>query len=1029
MNWTEQLTLRDNLYWAWSKVSSMYRSGDAWFDELAIACFEANLDRELAGLAAELRSGSYRPTPLRPLPQPKKATGENEKPVRQTFWVGVRDQVAWVAFVGVVGPTLDRAMPPWSYAYRLHRPVWYEDETDRRIFVRGPYRHTSGRLYRPFPQSWPLYRRHISLTVRAAARIRERPDDMAEEAILDAEEQLGPDDPARLPYLRAEYWSKGTDKVYRGHVDLKKFYPSINITCVLQNMRSLCQEIPDELMTLAEEMATFPLDRSGWPGDELKELGLATSEPPSASDDVFRGLPTGLFVSGFLSNVAMLGLDRTVSEETKARQVAHFRYVDDHTFLAQTLDALIAWIQRYHELLTASGVGPTFHETKIEPESVRRYVQEYVLPGRPDAEKKATTASSDALGELKADMEREAAVDPQFPTPLMTATLAKISDVARAPFVLLDDRGQQQVLQELQFLLAARLPDDEIRDDTRVSFAASRLSRLAAVATHDATDAEASKKGDRFSRLLLRAVVGYPEKLRLWTRALEFSRLTGRDDLEQIVSAVAKRAKEHASSGAYLRAYLMNFMAGQVFRCLTVVLDASRLPGRRREAATYLKALLGARFDPQGAFLYWFEQRASQLFEAARIAAAFVTESNAASNVDPLLPSIASSLQSNDDSCNRHEAFDKWAQGASELSMFTWWLDHKTVSAAATEPGAVWKQLAESLREADDGSSTVWARYPKHLPPAALKWATTPSGDAPRSNESWLYDVIRGARSRGLRSRCRPIKSPEIQHALRASSAATLEEWAQWTAKMHAGSPHDPRVGEWTAVQFAICIAEAAQHREGFDGTGLHPANIFVRRMLMAENTDARTWESWALMLSKPRNLPKIRHNKLLRDPRFAVVEQLNSDRDRSWSLVQGLGIVLLGLLSRTFTFPAVWNEPRYALAFARPTRALIRNLGISSWTTALLDACLLPRSRENLLFDDIFTVDNVKNDTTRDPPEIPDIECFLRYARKAAQVLKDHQLMVHGSMPRQLVLRNLPNVLARQANSWGISGVGNAPS
>ena len=37
------LSFPENLYWAWEKVRRFYYSMDGWYDELAIAQFEANL--------------------------------------------------------------------------------------------------------------------------------------------------------------------------------------------------------------------------------------------------------------------------------------------------------------------------------------------------------------------------------------------------------------------------------------------------------------------------------------------------------------------------------------------------------------------------------------------------------------------------------------------------------------------------------------------------------------------------------------------------------------------------------------------------------------------------------------------------------------------------------------------------------------------------------------------------------------------------------------------------------------------------
>ena len=124
----DKLTLPENLYWAWQKARRFYEPGDVWFDEAEVSAFEANLGGELQSIAASFSRLTYLMSPLRPLPHPKYSNQDSQPQARQAFQVRVRDQVAWIALANVIGPRLERAMPPWSYSGRLYRPVWYEDE-------------------------------------------------------------------------------------------------------------------------------------------------------------------------------------------------------------------------------------------------------------------------------------------------------------------------------------------------------------------------------------------------------------------------------------------------------------------------------------------------------------------------------------------------------------------------------------------------------------------------------------------------------------------------------------------------------------------------------------------------------------------------------------------------------------------------------------------------------------------------------------------------------------------------------------
>ncbi len=173
----------------------------------------------------------------------------------------------------------------------------------------------------------------------------------------------------------------------------------------------------------------------------------------------------------------------------------------------------------YVDLLSQAGLGVSVNPEKSEPEMINDFLKRGVLVSPHDRL---------PVGEFTRQCAAKCHVDPQNPAPLMTATLTKMSKVARTPFALLNAEGQEQLLEECRFLLTARLPDDEIRDDTRMSFAAGRLATLAPRRIARFDSPPSNDRNGRFLRLLLRAVHAYPEKLRLWTRSLEFCRAVGR---------------------------------------------------------------------------------------------------------------------------------------------------------------------------------------------------------------------------------------------------------------------------------------------------------------------------------------------------------------------------------------------------------------------------------------------------------------------------------------------------------------------
>ena len=295
----ERLLLPENLNYAWNKAKRLYSMLDGYTFNGELAEFELNLEERLIEIQKQFRRGLWRTKKLRPLPRPKKI--ENNIPIdRQYYHISVEDQVAWIAVVNALGPSLDQRMPPWSYGNRIYRPAWYEHGEDRQSTLEiGPYRHASGHLYRKFQHSWPLFRRHVALTARAMAQA--LPSDPEE---LDQADRLATISAKRegLRYLQDGFWmpkkgSKSKTTLYHASIDLKHFYPSLRTDAVLNGL--VCSgSIDDRMRNLLAGMLTFRLDKSEMPPDTLSRV------EPGYDRLQVQGIPTGLFVAGFLSNAA-----------------------------------------------------------------------------------------------------------------------------------------------------------------------------------------------------------------------------------------------------------------------------------------------------------------------------------------------------------------------------------------------------------------------------------------------------------------------------------------------------------------------------------------------------------------------------------------------------------------------------------------------------------------------------------------------------------------------------------------------------
>ena len=227
-------------------------------------------------------------------------------------------------------------MPAWSYGHRLYKAAWFEEADGAESCLEvGPYRHSNGLLFRKFKHSWPLFRRHVSLAARVMAQ------GSAGVSELDAAEQAALTYGDRPAYLESTFWPEKNPELFYASIDLEKFYPSITKSAILAGFAQHMEDFSGDqwLMSLLDRMLDF---RIGKKHSEL--LGNPIVEPFTPVG-AFPHVPTGLMVAGFLSNVAMMSLDRVMDERALTkRRVAHFRFVDDHAFLAHSFEDLVEWI-------------------------------------------------------------------------------------------------------------------------------------------------------------------------------------------------------------------------------------------------------------------------------------------------------------------------------------------------------------------------------------------------------------------------------------------------------------------------------------------------------------------------------------------------------------------------------------------------------------------------------------------------------------------------------------------------------------
>lgn len=444
----ETICSKENLILAWRRVENSYHHGDVWFDELELSAYKFNLLNNIEKLSEKMKTGTYQMRPIKPAPYPKgkkvvKDDGENELEelrVRQSFCIYVEDQIVWMAVYGVLGPYFEEDMPAWSYGNRLFLNTWKDEKGN---WINGVYRTTSKNFYRKWTQGWPLYRHQLAACIKRKAFPGEKDEDVCDDSQLEtiAENEAQVNSAFKVPYLEKDYFPRDGyhPKLFYMSIDLEKFYPSVKmdrIKTILLNSFPLNNPY---FTALIVAITKFDVAYDGFEGQPFSDEELA--EMDLYKDVVFDGLPTGLLVAGALANLYLLEIDQKVEDRLRKdnkHHILHFRYVDDHLFLSENEEKLIEWKVWYIQELNKIGLNVNASKTDTEPIEL----------------------------------------DSQYPTPLLTQTLHKISEIARMPLDLLSTNEFSMVFRDLQMLLVTDFPEQEIKKGTRTSFACTMLSRL-----------------------------------------------------------------------------------------------------------------------------------------------------------------------------------------------------------------------------------------------------------------------------------------------------------------------------------------------------------------------------------------------------------------------------------------------------------------------------------------------------------------------------------------------------------------------
>ncbi|WP_299616375.1 RNA-directed DNA polymerase [uncultured Tateyamaria sp.] len=1029
---------------------------DGYIDRAEVAAFEIDLEQKLNEIHRQFTEGRYKLRPLRPLPRPKKIS-EDQPISRQYYHVAIEDQVAWIALVNAIGPQLDRKMMPWSYGNRLYRPAWYEkgDAGQSELEI-GPYRHSSGHLYRRFQHSWPLFRRHVTLTARMMVHRKKLNRDE-----MDTADQLATAtaEAENLAYFQNGWWRNNStsdrkNDLFHASIDLEKFYPNLKLDAVFDGLGLAGALVEPQMRDLVSAMLDFKLEMSGMPAASVENVD------PKFVEGRVEGLPTGLFVSGFLANAAMLPIDQEVANRISAdRNIAHFRFVDDHTIIAYDFDTLCDWIIWYEGLLKEKGIGASVNVDKYDPPELAKLIKLHKAG-------ESTADAQDDYSKAKTMAMQETRIDGRNPTKLMTKTLAQVSEIATADIHILDDDDLDERLSMLEWLMLADIPEREIRPDTRASFAAGQIASLVPALVretdglievarrfyghqkgkldverstdedkrrYDALTDDLKKELDLLEKeqsasenkllkrcfgLILQALREHPGKARLFYRIHQYCRVTGHPGVKEIASWLTDtRTEERDNWADYYTALSLQIMAAGVLSTVARLPKLDSLRSDLKAAESHLEDI--ANLDTDIFVLppdreTWFHAVARREFGVALI--------QAAENLSPWpkYERLADKFRVLSEAfvpVRPNAPLEAWLS-ATGWAAGVWAHLAENTFGNESEPTSAWLALSTSFDFDHRLDLRAARRYPKHFSDAGWSHLLKSNLVLPEDDSAWLLQVIGDNPKRLLEAQ--QSKKRAFARATRSLQAVNKNQVSLvgWTSELRQCSPFDPRRSEWTALEIVRKLLEDALTLGPKSDTldRLHPDNVLLPIKWVSEfngrsGSSLLGWEEWRNFIKK-KGQDKVELRapaSCIRDYRFASSSnsglQFSSEEQR----LTAIGRILLGLLRDNHTAPTIWNVRGNELIYPLPRARWFGDLAISSSTTQLLDACLAARPAESRTITrqpDLFAwvSGELPNDVSYDPVPIFNPNDLIERVSEAQQVLLENQLSVSANQPRQLI-------------------------
>lgn len=1015
----ETICSRENLILAWRRVENSYHHGDVWFDELELSAYKFNLLNNIEKLSEKMKTGTYQMRPIKPAPYPKgkkvvKDDGENEHEelrVRQSFCIHVEDQIVWMAVYGVLGPYFEEDMPAWSYGNRLFLNTW-KDENGH--WINGVYRTTSKLFYRKWQQGWPLYRHMLAACIKRKAFPGKKDEEICDDSVLEsiAENEAQMNKAFKLPYLEKDYFPKEGyhPKLFYMAIDLEKFYPSVKMDRIKTILLNSFPIHNPNFTALINAITKFDVTYDGFVGqpfsdDELAEMDLY-------KDVVFDGLPTGLLVAGALANLYLLEIDLKVAERLRKddkHHILHFRYVDDHLFLSEDKEKLIEWKDWYIQELNKIGLNVNAAKTDTKPIEL----------------------------------------DSHYPTPLLTQTLHKISEIAKMPLDLLSSNEFSMVFSDLQMLLVTDFPEQEIKKGTRTSFACTMLSRLTSDINVDYDKIHqlrqkwlefvSGQKKDEETDNMLRSLIftkgdDYPETLD--QPILDVITNEGKNIYDSIRSAIGNSRKEiqkieekifhllvysvkeipdkpkmwlrildfcifhlpdkiqtlylilariHKDDCIHPLGYEYIVSVMDIHLALQVLKAISRL-SMNRYKDPYRKILDELFLEQYEKISDDYRETHHYLYEDAK----FLVD-----RVKISLKKFQENVEGSSylDDCNYHDM---------DLDSSFWLLWHiDRFNRNKPSPNLVVPNcLIENLNKADINSEYFIQLLFTCIPQIPLSKFGKQDFAKVKLTEQQKENLLLSVWGQNLENEVVKSFALPMPKMSNIDDNISLMQWIKEVKEIEEEEDNilgNALCSEYCATRIMKSIIKYYYDNiERIETIPLHPASILIKR---EECLKLKDWDSW---LSTQKEIEITIEDSFL-DTMYRYPSFSSNDYLPMIGAMYGLGIIFLQLLTKEYSLPWVFNRPEYGYEWQSVLYRLLEKGKVSSHNYDIISACLSLENRETIKLKGILngvTCAQQVNDA-----KIETLDELLKEIEASLAELKENQISVAHHETRQLVM------------------------